>query len=137
MDEAGIPAFCFQKIAVGVGLPREYRYLGTIRPAERTGGRSLIEPVDPPRVMRPRSAKPVAPFWIADVGVGSRIDQNLVITRADHDAQGIGMAMASTPRPEWTGVDDRLIRARHHHRNTCVGEEQRCPLPFPRVLLDH
>src|SRR5579864_3633061 len=131
MDEARVPAFCLQKIPLNIRLPRLNRDLRPARPSKRSGGSPLIQPIDPDGIVRGSAPKPVAPFGIANVGVGSRIDQYFVITGADNEAECVRMAMAGAPRPEGTGVNDRLRVSRNHDSNAGVGEKPRFPLPFP------
>src|SRR5260370_30322644 len=78
VGEAGIDAFRFQQIALGIGLPGLNIDFGTVRPSERPGRDGLISSIDNYSVMRLRATKPVAPLLFADVSKCAGIDQNFL-----------------------------------------------------------
>jgi hypothetical protein len=123
VNEARIAALRFQQIALGARFPRFNLDLWAIRPSEWASDGSLIQPVDLNGIVGGGAAKPIAPFWVAHVGVGSRIDQNLLIARTDNNAQGVGMAVTRPPWPEWASIDDGLGVSRHHHSDPGVGKK--------------
>src|SRR5579864_6428164 len=71
VGEACVPAFRFQQIALGARLPRVNLDARATRPSERTSGGGLIQPVDLHGIVGGGATKPIAPFWITNVGVGS------------------------------------------------------------------
>jgi hypothetical protein len=76
--KAGIFALGFQQITLGIAFPDLNIHFGTIGPSEWSGSHGLIASIDNYSVVRLRSTKPVAPFFLADVGECAGIDQNFL-----------------------------------------------------------
>src|SRR6266567_8295397 len=105
MREPAIRALCVEVVLAGRRLPCPNAHLWLIAPAERPAGNGLIAPVNPNRVVCAGTAKPVARLFIANVCIRARVDQNVSVSRARHNAERVGVAVARTPRPERSGVD--------------------------------
>jgi len=117
MRESMKPAFRFEKIPRGSGLPIEDGDLGELGPTESPGGGGLIETIHANGIVRAGSTEPIAPFRFADVSVRSGVDEDLLISRAKDEAEGVGVAVAGWAKPETARSHDHLRPAASHARD--------------------
>ena len=85
-----------------------------------TGVVGLIAAIDAQSVMRRGSPKALALHRLADVGVGSRIDQHIFVADAHNKAQRVRMAMPGRPRSERTRINHYMHRSGGHHRHSNI-----------------
>ena len=128
VSESVIAAFGFQKSRSALVCQLQDFHGGLLNPFERSSEHALIAPIDSNRVVSFAAAKPIAPLWLASICVGSRVDQNLVAARSQHDAQSIGVAMSRATPSEWPGIDDCLGLTVHHDDNTGIRKDAGFPL---------
>jgi hypothetical protein len=100
---------------------------GLIAPAERTARNSLVPPIDAYRVVRARSAKPVAFGGVGHIGKCAGIDQNFPPAGARGQTENVGVAMAAGPFTERPCLDHQLNISGNHYRCSAIGEESRDP----------
>src|ERR1039457_3659994 len=123
--EAAIGALCVEVVPIGCRLPGVNAHMRRIGPTEGSGRSGLVAADDPNRVVRARTAAPVAALLAADVGVSAGVDQDVAIARADHNAKRVGVAVARAPGSERSGVNQDVAIARDHHGDPCVRKEVR------------
>src|SRR5262245_61723997 len=100
-------------------------YHGLPRPSKRSRRHALITAVHAHGVVRRRSAEPVPPPWVGDIGVGSRIDQDLAVTTPHDYAERIGVAVAGVPCSKRTGIHEDIDIAGAQHRQSRIRKVKR------------
>src|SRR5947208_3497083 len=97
--ESSVTAHCVRVVELGIRFPVGQLDGGWIGPAERSGGRGLIAAADADRVVGGRAAKPIMEAHIADVSVGSGIDEQFLVSLPDVEGDGVRGAVAIWVQP--------------------------------------
>src|SRR4051812_30690637 len=92
--EPSITAHSLDRIALFGRDPLFNFRIGRRSPAERARGNGLIRAINANRIMRGRAAEPVSPDRFGNVCVSAGVDQDLLFSKPNNQAQRIGMAVA-------------------------------------------
>ena len=83
-------------------------------PAERAGRRGLVAAIDADGVVCGRAPKTITLRRVGNVGVSSRIDQDLALAQPRYQTENVGMAVAAGAFSKRPGFDDEVDVAAGH-----------------------